>query len=95
MPKRSEADKVRASVEFWQEEIAKAYEASAGDEEKIDAPFTVAMRWLTAVLKKEADKNPRQAVKDYRHATDQLSAFAIQIQGYTHQGTQERKDGNR
>lgn len=86
MPKRSDADKARASVEFWQGEIARAYEASAGDEEKMDAPFTVAMRWLTAALKKEADKNPRQAVKNYRHATDQLSAFAIQIQGYKHQG---------
>lgn len=78
MPKKTRADKTRASAEYHRAEIRRAYE-----EDDIIAPLTAAMRWLYAALAQKQRESPGDAHAAYRHATDQIATYADMLQHRT------------
>lgn len=78
MPRKTAADKARNSASYYRDAVQKAYET--GD---IDAPLTQAMRWLYAALAQKARETPAEAEGLYRHATEQIAAFAESVQNRT------------
>jgi len=75
MPRRTAADKARSSAKYWKKRIDEAYTT-----ENRSAPLAEAVRWLYAALSQRANENPENAAEMYKHATDQISGFAAQIQ---------------
>jgi hypothetical protein len=75
MPRKTAADKAKNSAKHFKEQIQGAYGTG-----EIDAPLTQAMRWLYAALAQRAREDSAAAPGLYRHATDNLAAFAEQIQ---------------
>ena len=78
MPRKTPADKAVNSARYHEAAIKAAYESG-----EIDAPLTAAMRWLYAALRQKALESPAEAVAVYVHATDQIAAFAAQLQRRT------------
>lgn len=75
MPRKTAADRAKNSAKHFKDKIQDAYGTG-----EIDAPLTQAMRWLYAALAQRAREDPAAAPGLYRHATDNLAAFAEQIQ---------------
>ena len=77
MPRRTAADKAKSSAKYWKKKINEAY--TTGNR---SAPLAEAVRWLYAALSQRAAENPESAAEMYKHATDQISGFAAQIQNW-------------
>lgn len=75
MPKKTAADRARNSIEHHKGEIQKAYESG-----QIDAPLEAAKDWLLAALKQQAELDPESAAEHYKHATEQVIAYAKHLQ---------------
>ena len=82
MPRRSLADRINSSARYHRAQIRKAYE----DGSDMDAPLTAAMRWLYAALAQKARQSPAEAHEAYRHATEQIAAYAETLQRRTADG---------
>jgi len=78
VPRKTPADKARNSSRYYREAVKAAY--TSGD---IDAPLTQAMRWLYAALTQRARETPAEAEGLYRHATEQIAAYAESVQHRT------------
>lgn len=77
MSRRTAAEKAKSSAKYWKKQIDDAYKTG-----KRSAPLAEAVRWLYAALSQRADENPENAAEMYKHATDQISGFAAQIQNW-------------
>lgn len=89
MPRKSMADRMNASARFHRAQIREAYEN--GNE--MDAPLDAAVRWLKAALAQKARYSPAEAQEAYRHATEQLAAYAESLQRRTATAANTERNG--
>lgn len=78
MARKTAAERAENSARYWQRAIEAAYQAG-----EIDAPLTVAMRWLYAALVQKTREAPAEAPAFYKHATEAIAAYAAQLQRRT------------